>query len=320
MIQTSGAADQAIQVAVGVVVNSAGQILLTQRAATVHQGGLWEFPGGKCAQGESVCQTLHRELHEELGILVRQHRPLIQIRHQYPELQVVLQVYRVTIWEGNPSGCEGQPVCWVDPQHLAEYPMPAANRPIIRAIQLPDQYVITPSALTDPWQLLYALDQMLDRGIRLVQLRVFDERSTMYAELVKSAAKACRTMGADLMLNAAVAEAQRLGVDGVHLNSQRLWTYKARPSGLRWLAASCHSVADLQQAARIGVDFVVLSPVCATPSHPHATILGWERFAEWVAVATMPVYALGGMSLDQLPMAWQSGAQGIAGIRGLWSE
>ena len=91
-----------------------------------------------------------------------------------------------------------------------------------------------------------------------------------------------------------------------------------RPAGFHRLAASCHNAADLQQAQRIGADFAVLSPVLPTQSHPEATLLGWQSFAEQVAAATIPVYALGGMTMNQLPQAWQSGAQGIAGIRGLW--
>lgn len=307
-----------VQVAVGVLVNTAGQVLLAKRAEKVHQGGLWEFPGGKCAPGESASQALQRELYEELGVVVRQCRPLILIRHQYADRQLALQVYKVTAWDNEPSGREGQPICWVDPQQLVKYPMPAANESIIRAIQLPDRYLITPAILTEASHFLRELDLALAQGARLIQFRVFGEQSEIYAELVLSAVDVCRAAGADLVLNASVAQAQSLGVDGVHLNNRRLWTCQARPTSFRWLAASCHNMADIQQAERIGADFVVLSPVCTTPSHPDAQTLGWEQFAAWAAGATIPVYALGGMMDDKLPIALKFGAQGIAGIRGLW--
>ena len=85
------------------------------------------------------------------------------------------------------------------------------------------------------------------------------------------------------------------------------------------MAASCHGAADLRRAERIGADFAVLSPVLPTASHPGAETLGWARFAELADAARIPVYALGGMNPGHLPQAWRCGAQGIAGIRGLWS-
>ena len=84
------------------------------------------------------------------------------------------------------------------------------------------------------------------------------------------------------------------------------------------MAASCHNASELAQAARIGADFAVLSPVLTTRSHPQATPLGWRRFAELVTPAAMPVYALGGMQPSMVAQAWQQGGQGIAAIGGLW--
>jgi len=84
------------------------------------------------------------------------------------------------------------------------------------------------------------------------------------------------------------------------------------------LSASCHNEIDLQQAEKLGVDFCVLSPVLPTRSHPDATPLGWTVFKDLVKKVNVPVYALGGMSPEQEAKALESGAQGVAGIRGLW--
>jgi 8-oxo-dGTP diphosphatase len=84
------------------------------------------------------------------------------------------------------------------------------------------------------------------------------------------------------------------------------------------LSASCHNEKDLQQAEKLGVDFCVLSPVLPTRSHPDATPLGWTVFKDLVEKVNVPVYALGGMSPEQEAKALESGAQGVAGIRGLW--
>jgi len=82
---------------------------------------------------------------------------------------------------------------------------------------------------------------------------------------------------------------------------------------------SCHDAAELEHAGRIGADFVTLSPVAATPSHPAGAPLGWARFASLTRDAEVPVYALGGMGIADIPAARASGGQGIAAIRALWS-
>ena len=87
-----------------------------------------------------------------------------------------------------------------------------------------------------------------------------------------------------------------------------------------WVAASCHTLDELQHAMAIGVDFVVASPVKATLSHPDAPAIGWEGFQLLTEHAVIPVYALGGMSEADLQDAWKYGGQGIAAIRGLWPE
>ena len=84
-----------VHVAVGVVRNPQGNILIAKRPAHAHQGDLWEFPGGKVERGESLQQALQRELHEELGIDVTHARPLIRIPHSYPDKQVLLDVWLI---------------------------------------------------------------------------------------------------------------------------------------------------------------------------------------------------------------------------------
>ncbi len=310
--------NQTVRIVLGVIRNVAGEVLIAQRAATAHQGGLWEFPGGKCEAGESDAEALQRELQEEVGIVVQQQCPLIQIWHRYPDVHLVLQVQQVIAWEGEAVGREGQPLCWVLPPDLHHYAMPAANQAIIRAVQLPDCYVITPPVCGNLTRWLAGLRQVLLNGYRLIQLRVTDLNQAEYTDLVQVATDLCQAAGAMLMLNTSATFAQQCHVQGLHLNSQRLWRYRERPAGLRWLAASCHSPADVQQAQAIGADFVVLSPVLPTLSHPQASPLGWRKFAQWVVSSQIPVYALGGMAAHDLPQARQMGAQGIAGIRGLW--
>ncbi|MFK8042219.1 8-oxo-dGTP diphosphatase MutT [Congregibacter sp.] len=123
-----------VHVAVAVILGDHEQVLLTQRHANSHQGGLWEFPGGKLEPGESLSSALIRELREELGIEVSAHYALLQIEHDYGDKRVLLDVHCVTEFDGEPSPCEGQPMRWVDVTELGDYAFPQANEPILRAL------------------------------------------------------------------------------------------------------------------------------------------------------------------------------------------
>jgi len=123
-----------VHVVAGIVRDAQGRILISRRHEHLHQGGLWEFPGGKVEAGESVHDALARELHEELALTVIDAEPFQQIRHDYPDKSVLLDFWLVTEFEGAARGVEGQPVEWVDVAALRDYEFPAANVPIVDAL------------------------------------------------------------------------------------------------------------------------------------------------------------------------------------------
>jgi 8-oxo-dGTP diphosphatase len=86
-----------------------------------------------------------------------------------------------------------------------------------------------------------------------------------------------------------------------------------------WCAASCHNAAELERARELGMDFVVLGPVAATASHPHANVLGWPEFARLISDYPLPVYALGGLNMDDLDQARHCGAHGVGMLRAAWT-
>jgi len=308
-----------IQVAVGVLGDAAGHVLVSRRAEGTHEGGLWEFPGGKLEPGESLQQALDRELHEELGVRVLASEPLIRVLHHYPGRSVLLDVHRVLRWSGEPRALEGQPLRWVSPLAMAGLEFPAADRPIINALRLPDRYMITGEDPQDPNQFLSRLDQGLSRGIRLVQFRAPGLPAAAYRALAREVQACCHSRGAQVLFNTELGVALELGGDGIHLTSRQLNELRERPvPSRRWLAASCHRRLELEQARDLGVDFVVLSPVKPTRTHPQARPMGWEAFRTLAGGAGVPVYALGGMTPADLPESRRAGGQGIAAIGGLW--
>lgn len=310
-----------VRVAVGVVTDSQGRILIALRPEHVHQGGLWEFPGGKVHAEETLEQALRRELWEELGIEVRASEPLIRIRHDYPDKSVLLEVHRVTSFKGEACGKEAQPIRWVSPQALFDYKFPQANWAIVQALNLPDKLLIT-GAANSPDDFAQRLENALANGVRLVQLRLpgVDEKS--YVELARIASRFCEVSQAQLVANTSPELWPRLpqGI-GLHLNRHHLTRLAVRPVAAQvLLGASCHNAEEIEQAGRLGVNYVTLSPVAATHSHPDVQPMGWQAFTELAEYAGVPVYALGGMTETDLEEALASGAQGIAGIGFAWPE
>lgn len=312
---------QTLHVAAAVIENHRGEILLARRPEHLDQGGLWEFPGGKVEQGEAVWDALQRELQEELGIQASQAHPLISIPWSYPERDVRLDVWRVSAYTGEAHGAEGQQLAWVPSAALREYRFPAANAAIVTAAQLPHRYYISPEP-GEPvhWPVfLQQLEQTLQAGARILQLRAKQLDPGQYARLAGEVIRLCRAYGTLCLLNAPAELVLSLGADGVHLDSQRLHATAERPlPAVMWVAASCHTENDLRQAGRIGASFALMSPVKPTASHPGEPAMGWDGFAAMAAQATIPLYALGGMQPGDEYDAWQHGGQGIAAIRALW--
>lgn len=311
-------AHSGMRVAVAVIQNESGAVLISRRPRHTHQGGLWEFPGGKVETDERVEQALAREVHEELGLNVRTARPLIRIHYDYPDKKVLLDVWRVTAYSGSPVGRENQRIEWVAATALKERAFPAANYSIITALELPSCLLITPEP-GNSCEFLERLEHAFMQGIRLVLLRARRLRGMQLLKLATDVCKLAERHGARVLLNADAGIVQRSGAHGIHLSSIQLREAEQRPLGHRYLvSASCHTPTEIDKANRIGADFALASPVLPTQSHPAVTPIGWAGFRTLAECARIPVFALGGMQRDMLKSAWSHGAQGIAAIRGLW--
>jgi 8-oxo-dGTP diphosphatase len=294
-------------------------VLISRRAEDVHQGGLWEFPGGKIEPGEDPQAALERELREELDVIPEAARPLIRVPWDYPDRHVLLDVWRVTRWRGSPHGREGQEIDWVPPGRLPNRAFPAADVPIIAAVRLPACYAISPPPDGPRRDFLRRLKRLTEENELMVQLRAPALDEEAYKALAAECLEVCESNGAMLLLNSRPDVATSVGAHGVHLTGARLRSLATRPLDKRlWVGASCHDAAELARAEELGADFAVLSPVKATPSHPSVTPLGWDGFERLALQARLPVFALAGLGRGDLEEAWRRGAQGVAGIRGFW--
>ncbi|MSQ68191.1 MAG: Nudix family hydrolase [Gammaproteobacteria bacterium] len=310
-----------LHVVAAVIRGTDGRILITRRAPQVNHGGLWEFPGGKLSPGEKRLSGLQRELNEELGIGVERAAPLLKITHAYPQQRVLLDVFEVTRWTGTPWGREGQPLQWVLPEGLLDYAFPAANVPIVAAARLPRWCLVTPSPGPSRGAWLRALERCLRAGIRLVQLRAPALAQADYLSLAEASIALVHRYSGQILLNAEPALACALAADGVHLNSLALRAHSTRPLPRPlWVSTACHNRTELAAARALDADFVFISPVAPTGSHPEAPTLGWPGLAALAQTAGLPAFALGGLGPADLARAAHAGCLGVASISACWRD
>jgi len=306
-----------VDVAVAVLIRSDGKVLLARRPATKIFPGYWEFPGGKVEPGEPVSVALARELREELGIEVERAHPWITRVFAYRHATVRLHFYRVYAWRGEPRALEHQAIAWQRPETPELVPMLPANGPVLRALSLPEDYAITRAAELGEKVFFQRLEARLRNGLGLVQVREKSLSRDALEAFARRVLALARAHGAKVLVNYDIELARRIGADGVHLTAAQLLGAAERPD-LTWCGASCHSKEELRRAEALGADFAVLGPVRATPSHPDAAPLGWERFRQIAAGASIPVYALGGVVPGDLEQARSCGAHGLSMVRGAW--
>jgi 8-oxo-dGTP diphosphatase len=307
-----------VEVAAAVIQGPDGRFLLGQRPTGKVYAGYWEFPGGKIERGELPLAALARELHEELGIDVELAYPWLTRDYDYAHAAVRLRFFRVPRWGGTLHGREKQRFEWQRPGAIDVSPMLPANAPILSALTLPAEYGISNAGDVGVPQFMERLERALARGLGLLQVR---EKALAGADFTRFAAAvvaAARRHGARALVNAAPEVALQAGADGVHLTSSALMALAARPA-LDLVGASCHDARELERAAALPADFVVLGPVAPTPSHPGAPAMGWDAFSKLIRDYPLPVYALGGLTHADLETAWKAGAHGISMMRGAWS-
>ena len=297
------------------------EFLLAQRPPGKAYAGYWEFPGGKVEPGESFDEALVRELQEELGITVTAMTPWLTRHFVYPHARVEIRFFRVTAWTGALHPHEHTDMAWLpvgglaggkDLKHIPVCPVLPANTPILRALALPPVYAVTNAAES-------SIEAELARIARaqplLVQVR---DKSLPEEERLVFAREVIRLVhgyGGHVLFNGSAAAAKAVAADGVHLSAAYLMACETRPD-LPLVFASCHNAAELAQASRLGLDAVLLGQVQETLSHPGQTPLGWAAFARMIEGSALPVYAIGGMTPDDVVTAQRAGAQGVAMMRG----
>ena len=299
-----------IEVAAAVIQRPDGSFLLARRPPGKVYAGYWEFPGGKVEAGEPPREALARELREELGIEVERAYPWITREYVYPHGHVRLNFFRVVSWTNAPHPREHQAIAWQRAGAPTAAPMLPANAPVLASLALPHEYAVTDAARFGTPEMLARLERRLAQGLRLLQVR----EPGLDIETRKSFSEHATRLGHRYGCKVLVKEPAP-GADGMHYTAAELMRLDARPTGML-AAASCHTRSELERAMALGLDFAVLGPVLEKAG---ARPLGWQGFAAIARGASIPVYAIGGLTHAHMDEAWRAGAHGVAMIRGSWA-
>jgi len=306
-----------IHVSVAVMINSDNQVLLGQRPYPKSWEGWWEFPGGKVEKNETFIAALYREAYEELGIKINQYKKWIIRQYSYDNLDVTLHFFKVFKWEGKITSQENQKLVWNSLKDLKVSPILPANLFIQRAFDLPDHYAITNLSETKKNIFFSQLQNKIDNGLKMIQIRekeiCFDELKIFAKEVIDI----CKTRSVKVIINSNINLALELKADGVHLTSKQLKILKKLPKELI-IGASCHNSQEVQMAEKLDVNFVVLSAIKKTLSHPDIEPMGWKKFKEITNKSNMPIYALGGLGPKDYETSIENGGIGIASQRLIW--
>ncbi len=305
-----------IDVAAAVFLRKDGkEFLLARRPEGKAYAGYWEFPGGKVETGETIRQALDRELQEELGITVEAATPWLKREFTYPHANVRIHFWRVTAWSGEIRPLEHSAIEWLKIGGKAKVdPILPANGPILKALALPTVMAITNMSENGEDMELTRLETAVSQGLRLFQIRDKGLPPIERAWFAQAAKEMVRHSGALLLINDDEGLARAVRANGVHLTAKTLHRCWSRPE-FDWVGASCHTEEEIARAVKLELDYVLISPVLPTQTHPGVPPLGWERFGELVAVSPLPVFALGGMDMSMLHQAQARGAHGIALMR-----
>ena len=301
-----------IKAVVGVLRNEKQQILIAKRQPHQFMGGFWELPGGKIEEHESDQEAIIRELKEELGVIVTElsiHQTMV---YQYTDRIIELGIYNINQYQQVPTGVEGQEIAWSNIDNLQNFNLLPTMTAFINSITLPNKYWITPSSnhQSDEWMIKF--DEKMTQDISLVQLRA---KADLPTDFVENLYKKCKQNHVKLLLNTVNKTFDETHCDGWHLTTGEMLKLTKKPcADDKLLGASTHNLEEALTAQKLGADFVVISPVQATQTHPDTVPIGWEAAQEVVNKLNIPVYFLGGMTLNDLDKTLEIGAQGIAGV------
>ena len=295
-----------VNVAIALLFNKK-KVLVGWRHAGQHQGEKAEFPGGKVEAGESAVQACIREVYEEVGIQLNSLNLFDVIEHEYDDLIVKLHIF-----QGNANSEQiefiKKPWQWYTRAQLKQLNFPKANDAIIERLD---------------WVNIISIQNFEDSNIISSLSDVVYIRTDRIESLAQALNLHAEQNTEQFIVNQDVwsnlSDITKKLIYAVQFKHAQLFEIDANSFADQWKGikkiASCHDLESLHKACDLGFDAVFLSPVLVSQSHPEHNGIGWEALSQMIQDIHIPVFALGGMSPNQLETAQKFGAYGVAGIQ-----
>lgn len=298
------------KVVAGILINSNNDVLISQRLSSQPWPYYWEFPGGKVEENESLEQCLFRELSEEIDINPVSYSEWITREFLQDGQIIKITFFKITKWTGSIRKKEVNDFKWIDIHKINTWPTKILpkNIYILKALKLPAYYLIT-----NFYEDSQFIKKIIDSKEVWVQFReplLPIDKIIHYYNFLK---KKCIS---NIIINSRHKDLINCK-NGIHFTSRDLSKVQ-KLDKKKINSASAHNLNDVLLANKLGVDFIVLSQIKKTLSHPERDGMGWDKFKEIVNYSDIPVYALGGMSYTDLKESQQNGAVGISSQRDGW--
>ena len=300
-----------IKAVAAIIEDKNGNILISQRMSHQFMPDYWELPGGKIEPGESSFQAAKRELKEELSIDVKELKIIKTINQSYSDRDVQIEIVKIDQYFGDPIGQEGQRIKWLDIDSILNLKILPTMRPILNLLRLPKIFWITPEQEFKEETLEDLIKVKKNNDVNIIQFRSKIKTNELY---LSNFIEICKQYNIQLILNT-IDKSFDEDVQGWHLTSQELMSTDTRPCPpSKILGASVHNMSELEKANEVGVDYVFISPIKETKSHPGVMPLSSKEIKKLMRATNIPAYFLGGLSRDQMEDCEKLGAHGIAGI------
>lgn len=270
----------------------------------------FEFPGGKLEANESSDEAIDREMSEELGIKIVDKIKIGSLIHLYNNLKIKIHVYKIVSYEGNILPREQQKILYLNPIDSYHKFIESTYR-IINYISLPRYLHIISDEKSNPYSIKISRKYFNN----MIRLRSFGLSEDSYINQAKKISEISSNKNAKLILDLKyIRSCQNIKYSGIHYTSNEISNIKTniRIDKNITYSASCHNLKEIHMANQLNLDFILLSPVLSFKNDNPP--LGWTDFKLLSKEANMPVFALGGISKDDLNTCMANDGYGVSGI------
>jgi len=303
-----------IECSVALIKNNVGYLFSERKKKPFDK--YYEFPGGKIEKLETPEECLIRECHEELDIKIKKNIYHGEITHLYENLSVRLHIFEITEYSGEIKSKERQNLLYANPIKSSHLFLDSTIR-ILNRTKLRELFFVTPENFNDMFKKFKNFNNINS----FIRLRSFGYSMPNYILAAQELSDFCFEKKIPLIIDKEFSEnLVNINFDGIHFTSKNLNQIKNNNRNIKkrklTYSASCHNLNDVMIANKYNFDFIILSPVIFSKYGKH--ILGWEDFKVIADGSNMPVFALGGIKINDLGLCKKFNGFGVSGISDFW--